>query len=87
MGGVRYPTLMRKTSVYLTDAEAEGLRRASMRAGRSQSELIREGVRLVIRTADAQPRTFRSLGRGRGDGRPAAGWDADALLRRVMGER
>jgi len=39
---------MRKTSVYLTDDEAEGLRRLAVREGRPQAELIREGVRKVI---------------------------------------
>ena len=41
---------MRKTSVYLTDEEAEGLRRVAMATGKSQAELIREGVRHVIDT-------------------------------------
>jgi hypothetical protein len=78
---------MRKTSVYLTDDEAEGLRRLAVREGKPQAELIREGVRRVIADVDAQPRTFRSLGAGRGGGSRPPHWDADALYRKTMGKR
>lgn len=84
---------MRKTSVYLTDDEAEGLRQLSAREGRPQAELIREGVRKVIGEAGDRPRRFRSLGIGRagqhgrsGDDRPAR-WTSDELYPKVMGER
>ena len=77
---------MRKTSVYLTDDEAEGLRRLAVREGRPQAELIREGVRRVIAEVGAKPRTFHSLGAGRGGGRKAARWNSDELRRKVMGE-
>lgn len=63
---------MRKTSVYLTEDEAEGLRRLAAREGRPQAELIREGVRRVIAETESAPRTFRSLALGRG-GREAGG--------------
>jgi len=76
---------MRKTSVYLTDDEAEQLRRASIREGKPQAELIREGVRRVIADV-AEPREFRSLGMGRGGGRPYEPWSADDLYRKQMGE-
>lgn len=46
------PTL-RKTSVYLTEAEADALRLAATQARRSRSSLLRQGVRLV---ADAAAR-------------------------------
>jgi len=55
---------MRKTSVYLTDDEAEGLRRVAVREGRPQAELIREGVRRVIEERESEPRTFRSMAKG-----------------------
>jgi hypothetical protein len=83
---------MRKTSVYLTTDEAEGLRRLAVREGRSQAELIREGIRRVIEDVAATPRTFRSLGAGRG-GKAAAGqerqpaWTSKELYRKTMGER
>ena len=78
---------MRKTSVYLTDDEAEGLRRVAVREGRPQAELIREGVRLVIAEAELEPRTFRSLGKGRGGGRSYERWPAQQLHDKVMGKR
>lgn len=78
---------MRKTSVYLTDDEAEGLRRVAVREGRPQAELIREGVRRVITERDAQSRTFRSMGSGHSGGRAYEPWDAEALYRKVMGRR
>lgn len=77
---------MRKTSVYLTDDEAEGLRRLAVREGRPQAELIREGVRKVIAEIETQPRTFRSLGAGRGGGSKSATWTSDELYRKVTGK-
>jgi hypothetical protein len=78
---------MRKTSVYLTDDEAEGLRRLAVREGRPQAELIREGVRKVIAEIETKPRTFRSLGSGRGGTNKGAAWTSDELYRKAMGER
>lgn len=78
---------MRKTSVYLTDEDAEGLRRLSVREGKAQAELIREGVRRVIAEVDAEPRTFRSLAAGRGGGSRPPRWDPDELYRKTMGKR
>ena len=78
---------MRKTSVYLTDDEAEGLRRLAVREGRPQAELIREGVRKVIAEIETKPRTFRSLGSGRGGRVKEAAWNSDELYRKAMGER
>jgi predicted DNA-binding protein len=77
---------MRKTSVYLTDDEAEGLRRLAVREGRPQAELIREGVRKVIAEIDSQPRAFRSLAAGHGGGKKAARWTSDELYRKAMGK-
>jgi Ribbon-helix-helix protein, copG family len=76
---------MRKTSVYLTDEEADGLRRVAMATGKSQAELIREGVRHVIDTEGAATREFRSLGKGRGGGEPYTPWKPDDLYTKVMG--
>jgi hypothetical protein len=77
---------MRKTSVYLTDDEAEGLRRLAVREGRPQADLIREGVRKVIAEIESQPRTFRSLATGRGGGKRPATWTSDELYRKAMGK-
>jgi Ribbon-helix-helix protein, copG family len=38
---------MEKTTVYLTDVQKRALERAAKAAGRSEAELIREGVELV----------------------------------------
>lgn len=78
---------MRKTSVYLTDDEAEGLKRLAVREGRAQAELIREGVRRVIAEIESRPRTFRSLAAGRGGGVKPAHWTSDELHRKAMGKR
>lgn len=78
---------MRKTSVYLTDDEAEGLHRVAAREGRPQAELIREGVRRVIADADSGPRTFHSLGKGRGGGLAYEPSPAAGVYNKVMGER
>ena len=76
---------MRKTSVYLTNAEAEGLRRVAVREGRPQAELIREGVRRVIEELESAPRTFRSMGKGRG---PAyERWSPTEVHDKVTGRR
>lgn len=78
---------MRKTSVYLTDDEAEALRRVAAREGRPQAQLIREGVRHVITELDAEPRVFRSMGAGHGGGRPYERWDPTELYRKALGRR
>jgi hypothetical protein len=78
---------MRKTSVYLTDDEAEGLRQLAIREGRPQAELIRAGIRRVIDEAATRPRAFRSLGAGRGGGVPYERWSSSDLHDKVMGER
>jgi hypothetical protein len=74
---------MRKTSVYLSDEEAEGLRRAARATGRSQAELIREGIRHVLLADGA--RRFHSMGKGRGGGRSYEHWDQDELYHAAMG--
>jgi hypothetical protein len=51
---------MRKTTVYLSDDEADALRSAAAASGKSQSELIREGVRRV--TSRRPRRVFHSMG-------------------------
>ncbi|HXF56200.1 MAG TPA: ribbon-helix-helix protein, CopG family [Actinomycetota bacterium] len=74
---------MRKTSVYLTEEEWEALQRTAAETGRSQSELIREGVR---RVTARRPRRFRSMGMGEGTGEPV-GRRAEELLAATLGPR
>jgi len=73
---------MEKTTVYLTDEMKGALRRAARSTGRSEAELIREGIGLVTGTHRiAEPRLplFES-------GQPDLAERADELLR-GFGER
>jgi len=73
---------MEKTTVYLTDEMKRALRRAARSTGRSEAELIREGIGLVTGTHRiAEPRLplFES-------GQPDLAEQADELLR-GFGER
>lgn len=48
---------MRKTTVYVPDELKEALARASKAAGRSEADLIRDGIELVVsRTRDPEPK-------------------------------
>ena len=76
---------MRKTSVYLTEDEAADLRRLAVREGRSQAELIRDGVRRVIDEAERKPRELKSLGKGRGGGQPYRRWGSEELYDKAFG--
>ncbi len=78
---------MRKTSVYLADDEAEGLRRLAAVSGKSQADLIREGVRRVIAEEHPEQRVFLSLGKGHGGGKPYKRWRPGGVYRKVMGGR
>ena len=71
--------------MYLSDSEAEGLRRAAARSRRSQSELIREGIQLVTAREGADRRVFHSMGSGSGDGPREVRWDSDKLYRGLRG--
>jgi Arc/MetJ-type ribon-helix-helix transcriptional regulator len=74
---------MRKTTVYLAHEEAEGLRRLSAETGKSQAELVREGVRRLL---GQRGRKFHSLGLGKGTGKPALRGRSDAVYRETMGK-
>lgn len=76
---------MGKTSVYLTDDEAEGLRRAAAETGRCQADLLRDGLYWVLMAVEAEQRQFLSLGAGRGGGAPHAPWDPDEVYEAAFG--
>jgi len=77
---------MHKTTVYIDDSQADRLGRLAATTGRSQAELIREGLERVL--GEPPPRTFHSMGAGRSDGKAASRrWDADGLYRKVRGGR
>ncbi len=81
---VPYIWQMRKTTVYLADDEAHGLRRLSVEAGKSQAELVREGVRRLL--GQRGKRKFHSLGLGKGTGKPAPRWRSDAVYLETIGK-
>lgn len=69
--------------MYLSEEQATALRRTARATGRSQAELIREGVDLV--TAGSLERIFHSMGVARSSG--ASSRDADAELALILDER
>jgi hypothetical protein len=75
---------MRKTTVYLSEQEAEGLRRVSAETGVSQSDLIRRGLRSVLGDPSG-PRVFHSMGTGAsGGGRPRR-WTSEEVYDKAFG--
>jgi hypothetical protein len=52
---------MKKTTVYLSEEEAAALRVAARTTGKSQAELIREGIRRVV-NRQPKKRVFHSMG-------------------------
>jgi hypothetical protein len=76
---------MKKTSVYLSEDESRGLQHAAKVTGRSQAQLIRDAIHHVLRTTGSESRTFHSMGKGHGGGKPFVSWDADELYASVTG--
>ncbi|HEV3308966.1 MAG TPA: ribbon-helix-helix domain-containing protein [Chloroflexota bacterium] len=76
---------MKETSVYIEESEVERLRHPAAASGRSQADLIRDGISLVLKGEPVKERVFHSLGRGQGDGTPYRRWSSDKLHRSVTG--
>jgi hypothetical protein len=74
---------MRKTTVYFSEDEVEGLRLLASATGESQAELIREGVRRLLR--EGVSRKFHSMGKGEGTGEPRPRWNPDAVREKMFG--
>ena len=74
---------MRKTTVYLREEEAEGLRLLSGATGESQAELIREGIRRLLQ--EGVSRRFHSMGKGVGTGEPRPRWNPEAVHEKTLG--
>ena len=84
---MRYPTYgMRKTTVYLSDDEVEGLRRVAAETGTSQSDLIRRGLRTVLGDAPSH-RVFHSMGKGASGGRRPRRWTSDEVYDKAFADR
>lgn len=75
---------MQKTTVYLKEDEADGIRKLAAVTGKSQAELIREGVRRVL--ARSTKRKFHSMGVGEADRehRPAH-WSPEEVYEKAFG--
>lgn len=76
---------MRRTTVYLTADEAAALRRMSAASGRSQADLIREGLLRVL--GEPKARRFHSMGKGRSKRPTQRRWTADEVYRKAFGRR
>lgn len=68
---VRYPTTVKKISVYLADADLARLRRIAAQQGKSQAEVIRAAID-AYEQQTAPKRTFSMLGSIERDGRSIA---------------
>ena len=72
---------MNKTSVYLDDADLDRLRRLQRTTGKTQSELLRAGIRALSGDQEDRP-VPRSLGVGSWPVEGGGRWDAEELARR-----
>lgn len=75
-----YTVLMRKTSVYLDEEQAERLARLSRTEGRPQSQIIREAIAVYEPPARGD-RNFALAGCVKGPGDSIADLDVDELMR------
>ena len=71
---------MKKTSVYLSEAEAEILKRLADCQGRSQASVLREAL-IVYDEAFVRDREFAVFNTGVGDGRSVADIPEEELMR------
>ena len=56
-----YTYIMRRTQIYLTDEEAEALKRVSKKSGLSMSDLIRSAIDQTYVSGDGQPSKEEAL--------------------------
>jgi hypothetical protein len=78
---MRYPTSVRKTSLYLADEDVARLRRLASLAGKSQAEIVRAAV-AAYEESVARDRAFELAGAWEGDGTSVADLTEADLLRR-----
>jgi len=74
-----YPTWVKKTSIYLDDADVERLRRIAAEEGRSQAEIVRAALS-AYEQARAVPRAFALEGTWEGDGSSVVDVPEEELL-------
>ena len=70
---------MKKTSVYLTDAEVTRLSRLAKSEGRSQADIIRRAIAAYV--PEQPDRDFALIGSGHGPGGSVADVPEDHLLK------
>ena len=75
-----YTVRVRKSSVYLTEQQAERLARLAREEGRSQAEILREAI-ASYRPSGSDDRDFALDGCVTGDGSSVADVDEAQLLR------
>lgn len=71
---------MKKTSIYLDEADVERLRRLAAREGRSQAEIMRAAL-AAYESRPRPDRNFALTASGAGDGRSVADIPEEELLR------
>lgn len=71
--------VMRKTSVYLDELQAERLARLARQEGRPQAEILREAV-ATYQPKPSEDRNFALAGSGQGDGTSIADVPEEDLL-------
>lgn len=71
---------MKKTSLYLDDADLARLRRLAAREGRSQAEIVRAAI-AAYESQQRAHRSFALTGSWEGDGTSVADIAEDELLR------
>ena len=71
---------MKKTSVYLTEAQLDRLRRIAEAEGRSQAEVLRDAI-LLYPSREGGRRVFAMDGAGQGPGGTIADIPEEDLLR------
>jgi hypothetical protein len=74
-----YPTAMRKTSLYLEEADLVRLRRLATREGRSQAEIVRAAI-AAYESQQTAHRSFALTSSWEGDGSSVADTSEDELL-------
>lgn len=77
---VPYNAAMRKTSVYLSDEQAERLARLAADEGRSQADIVRDAID-SYRPAAPKERRLSLVGCAEGDGTPFTQETADELMK------
>lgn len=70
---------MRKTRVYLSDADAQRLAELAAREGRPQAAIIRDAIARYEQPR-MPDRNFAMMGSGQGDGRSVADIPEDELM-------